>query len=393
MTNATQPRGVLFVHYAATRNGAPIALLHFLRWLKKNGNRPFSIVLCEGGELVTEFAAVGKTEIAGYSHWCPGGLRSRGAKAIGLGWLARAAERADLRRSATGYRPGLVYLNGFASANFRLIEVLDLDVPILTHVHELGLLFRAQTGSATSRILSRTHRFIACSDAVRKNLMQEHGIEAARIEVVHPSISVSGVYAQRSREHVLRELNLPSDALIVIGCGTGAWNKGTDVFLSVARSVCKQRDRARFVWVGDTSGLTISHYEHDIAKSGLTGKVRFTGPVTHPADYISAADIFLLPSREDSFPLVCLEAAALAKPVVCFADAGGMPEFVENDAGFIVPYLDLTTMASRLIALLDSPECRHILGAAAHRKVTARHDVSSVAPRIAKIIDAAIADD
>jgi glycosyltransferase involved in cell wall biosynthesis len=392
MTNAARQKGVLFIHLVAAHNGAAMTLLHFLRWLSRNGRRPFSVLLCDGGKLVTNFTAVAKTEIASNSCWGPRALRTRGTRAIGLGRVARAFERAVLRRSIAEYGPGLVYLNGFSSENFRLIEVLDLGVPILTHVHELGLLLRTQAGSALPRMLSRSDRFIACSEAVRQNLMCEHGIESARIEVVHSSIPVSGVHAQRSREEVLRELNFPSDSLVVIGCGAGSWNKGTDIFVLLAQSVCKQQERARFVWVGDVSALTIMQYELDVAKRGLAGKLRFTGLVANPADYISAADVFVLPSREDSFPLVCLEAAALAKPIICFADAGGIPEFVENDAGFVVPYLDVETMAGRLVALLDSSERRSALGATARGKVTSRHDISRAAPRIAQIIDAMIAD-
>jgi glycosyltransferase involved in cell wall biosynthesis len=392
MTTNGQQRGVLFVHLAAARNGAAVALLHFLRWLNRSGNRPFSILLSESGELLSEFAAVGNTWLAGKSRWCPGGLRSQVASAAGLERLARAAEKADLRSFAAGCHPALIYLNGFASANFRLIEVLDLGVPILTHVHELGLLFRAQAGSATPRMLSRTRRFIACSGAVKTNLVREHGVESARIDVVHASISVGDVHAQRSREDVLRELAFPIDALVVIGCGAMGWNKGTDIFVRLAQAVCKQRDRARFVWVGDAGGWLIAQHEHDIAMTGLANKVRFTGAVDRPADYLSAADVFVLPSREDSFPLACLEAAALGKPIVCFADSGGMPEFVEEDAGFIVPNLDVETMTDRLVALLDSSECRRILGATARRKVAERHDVTTAAPRIASIIENTIAE-
>jgi len=108
-------------------------------------------------------------------------------------------------------------------------------------------------------------------------------------------------------------------------------------------------------------------------------------------DYFAAADVFALTSREDPYPLVCLEAAALAKPIICFADAGGMPEFVEEDCGFVVPYLDVEAMADRVIALLDSAECRLTMGANARRKVAERHDISVSAPRIMEIIERTIA--
>jgi glycosyltransferase involved in cell wall biosynthesis len=391
MTSITQKKGILFVNHVAAPNGAAIMLLHLLRWLKRNGSRPFSTLLVEGGELETEFAAASDAWVASESRWCPGGIRSQAARAMGLTRLSRAAEKADLWRFAARCRPALIYLNAFNSANFRLIELLDLEVPLLTHVHEFGFLFRAQAGSAMPRMLSRTNRFIACSGAVKSNLIREHRVEASRIDLVHESIAVGDVHAQRSRDEVFHELGFPTDAVVVVGCGTAAWNKGTDIFLQLAQAVCKQRDRARFVWVGNGYGREVPQHEHDVAMLGLTEKVRFTGHATSPADYISAADVFALTSREDSFPLVCLEAAALGKPIVCFADAGGMPEFVEEDAGFIVPYLDVETMARRLIALLDSPECRRRLGESARRKVAERHDIGEAAPRIVNIVETMIA--
>jgi glycosyltransferase involved in cell wall biosynthesis len=146
-----------------------------------------------------------------------------------------------------------------------------------------------------------------------------------------------------------------------------------------------------FVWVGGGWSPDPEQFEHDIRKSGLAEKVRFTGAVTNPADYCGAADVFVLTSREDPYPLVCLEAAALGKPIVCFGEAGGMPEFVEEDCGSVVPYLDVAAMADRVIALLGAPELRQTLGAAARRKVTERHDIGVAGPKILEIIERTIA--
>jgi glycosyltransferase involved in cell wall biosynthesis len=82
-----------------------------------------------------------------------------------------------------------------------------------------------------------------------------------------------------------------------------------------------------------------------------------------------------------------LEAAALGKPIVCFAEAGGMPEFVEEDCGFVVPYLDVAAMAERVVCLLESRECRLKMGEAARHKITERHDVSVAGPQIVNIIE------
>ena len=104
------------------------------------------------------------------------------------------------------------------------------------------------------------------------------------------------------------------------------------------------------------------------------------------AEWFAAFDAFALTSREDSFPLTCLEAASLGVPVLCFAGAGGEPEFVEQDAGFVVPYLDVEAMAERVREMAASKALTQSLGRRAQQKVRERHDVAVAGPKILEIM-------
>jgi glycosyltransferase involved in cell wall biosynthesis len=376
--------GVLFVSHEASRTGAPIALLHFIRWFKKNGNRPFSILLLSDGDLTPDFTELGDTWAIDRSHWCPGGRRTSLLNGIGLGARARRSELAEIQRFADGCSPGLIYANSIASAP--AIEMLQPRVPVLTHVHELKYLFRAMASSALSNLLAKTHQFIACSDVVKENLIREHGIAPDNVETVHESIPVDQVRASRTRQQVFAEMKIPGHATLIIGGGSHSWRKGADLFVQLARTLCRQRSDIYFAWIGGIP-REIIEIEHDVRLAGLAEKVRLTGAVSKTADYFAAADLFALTSREDPYPLVCLEAAALGKPIVCFAGGGGMPEFVEEDSGVVVPYLDIMAMADCIGSLLDSPERRSMMGAAARCKVIQRHDVSVAAPRILELIE------
>jgi glycosyltransferase involved in cell wall biosynthesis len=88
----------------------------------------------------------------------------------------------------------------------------------------------------------------------------------------------------------------------------------------------------------------------------------FTGQVSNPADYLNQISVFALTSREDPFPLVALEAAALSKPIICFNESGGMVEFVNNGAGIVVPYIDVKQMGDSIIQILESTELRNRFG-------------------------------
>lgn len=80
----------------------------------------------------------------------------------------------------------------------------------------------------------------------------------------------------------------------------------------------------------------------------------------------------------------------MGKPIVCFEDSGGEPEFVEDDCGYIVPFLDIQALTERVISLLDSPECRYKLGSAAKRKVAERHDIGGAAQQVMNVIERTI---
>lgn len=102
---------------------------------------------------------------------------------------------------------------------------------------------------------------------------------------------------------------------------------------------------------------------------------------------MSASDIFVLTSREDAYPLVCLEAASLGKPILCFADSGGMPEFVENDCGIIVPYLRIDLLAQAIIQLRDDRAKLQQFGANAAYKMRAKHTVDIAAQQIYSLLE------
>lgn len=116
------------------------------------------------------------------------------------------------------------------------------------------------------------------------------------------------------------------------------------------------------------------------ARLGLGARVRFCGHLSRAAlaaEYL-AADIFCLPSRQEAFGIVLLEAMAAGLPIVA-ANAAAIPELVEDDVnGRLFPAGDPHALAAALAALLQSPSERLRLGAQGRHAVE-RFD----APRVA----------
>ncbi len=364
-----QPRPTLFLSHDAHRHGAQLFILNFLRWVRNHAALPFE-VCCQGdGDLAEEFRTLAPTLICERQPERVGRLQGRIA-------------RGDF---------GLVYSNTMANGD--LLAQLRPACPVLSHLHELECMIRYHVGLRSLELTRAwTDHFVVCSRAVRDNLIERHAVPESDIDVVHGFVPIDPVAIRRAREEAVglrASLGIPPDALIVGGSGTTDWRKGPDLFVQLARFVLA-RPLPRpvyFLWVGgDRFGREYGQLSYDVAQAGLGDRVRFLGGRTHPLAYFALLDVFALVSREDPYPLVVLEAAALGLPVLGFQGSGGVCEFVESDCGSCVPYLAVDEMADRLTELLAREELRHRLGRRAARKVRERHSLDTVAPRLVDLI-------
>lgn len=115
---------------------------------------------------------------------------------------------------------------------------------------------------------------------------------------------------------------------------------------------------------------------------GLSDRLTFVDEVDDPHEWFSALDVFCLPSREDSFPLVALENATIGNPVVCFQGSGGVNDYI--DAGAAVPFLDVDAMADAIVAFAH-PALRRAAGATALERAQ-EYDVDQVGRTILSVI-------
>jgi N-acetyl-alpha-D-glucosaminyl L-malate synthase BshA len=139
---------------------------------------------------------------------------------------------------------------------------------------------------------------------------------------------------------------------------------------------------ARLVLAGD--GPDRDAAEREAEHLGVAGKVRFVGQVEDVADMLRWADLYLLPSRSESFGLSALEALATGVPVVG-SRAGGLPEVVRHGVdGFLAPVGDVDSMAEGAIALL-ADDAQWIAASRAARERAAEFAEERVIPQYEEV--------
>lgn len=399
MTGPTGQTPILFVSHEGTRTGAPMMLLHFLRWLRENSRVEPEIALIRGGPLAAEFAELGPTTVLGdVVDWPTPSLTEVRLTSRGLHRASLAVQRVRMRSKVQALRSQrIVYLN--SSVSLRLLHHLPEAQTAISHIHELQSSLPWSLRPLDPTLMrDRVSHFVAAADCVADNLVNSYSVDRERISRLYEFIDTAAVVQppERSRADIRAQLGLAPDDFVVGGCGYADWRKGIDLFIQMAKAVGESGRRdVHFVWVGARpEGYELEEQELDIAHAGVDGRLHFVGLQDRPFDWYRAFDVFALTSREDPYPLVGLETALLGVPMVCFDRSGGMIELVRRGAdeglgetGVIVDYLDVEAMGSAVVALLDDQPRRAAIGQQAAQVVRRDHDVAVAAPQLLEIIE------
>ena len=188
-----------------------------------------------------------------------------------------------------------------------------------------------------------------------------HAALAAEVRVIPNGVDTA-VFNPGDRAAARAGLGLPADALIVLFAArsvTTSEFKGFETLEAALPAIaagCAGRELLL---------VALGAEGHDARVGGA--RVHFVPFVDDPAsvaEHYRAADIYLHPSRAESFGLAVLEAMACGTPVVA-SDVGGIPEIVEDGvSGLLVPVGDPAALAAAAVRLLEDRELRERLAAA-----------------------------
>jgi glycosyltransferase involved in cell wall biosynthesis len=240
-------------------------------------------------------------------------------------------------------------------------------------------------------VVKFSNAFIACGEAVKLNLVENHNIEADLISVLPSLLPESALSYTPDSEKMIKLKNqygIREEAFLVGGIGTVDLRKGVDIFLQVAKKL-KNHKEIYFFWLGGQNTETdYKIFQIDNNRLDLEN-VTFQTSVSNPLDYMASFDVFFVSSREDPYPLVVLEAATLQKPIICFDRAGGAKDFVEQDCGFIVDYLDIDKTVEKIVELKDNTALRQQMGENGRKKVLERHNQDNAFKTFVEILNKA----
>jgi glycosyltransferase involved in cell wall biosynthesis len=268
-------------------------------------------------------------------------------------------------------------------ALFQIIALIRRERPTILHTHttKAGILGRIAGKITSTRTIHTPHghlfygyfgrgkerlyvflerlaascceRIITISENERRSYL-EHGIgDAKKVITIYNGIHIDRFSGDGNQ--VKRELGIAQHVPLVGFIGRLETVKGPHLFVDAAIKIGTAVPQAYFFMIGEGTMK-----EELLQKTQGMPHVHVMGYREDIADCIAALDILLIPSLNDGFNLVAVEAMASSIPIVATA-VGGLPE-VLGDGGIIVRAGDTTRMAEEVCKLLDAPARRKDIG-------------------------------
>jgi len=252
------------------------------------------------------------------------------------------------------------------------------------------------------QVVAEADRLVTSTPQEAADLIDLYDADPRRVQVIAPGVDLDRFRPGDRRAARARIGGLPPDAVVLLFVGRIQPLKAPQILLrAAARLVADDpalRERLRVVVVGAPSGTGLDHpqaLQTLAVELGVESLVRFQPPVPADrlADYYRAADVSVVPSYNESFGLVALEAQACGLPVVA-ASVGGLTTAVDDGrSGLLVAGHDSADYAAAVRRILDEPGLRTALAAGGVRHAggfTWERTVAELLDVYAEAMDAAV---
>jgi N-acetyl-alpha-D-glucosaminyl L-malate synthase BshA len=215
----------------------------------------------------------------------------------------------------------------------------------------------------------------AVSEYLRKRTIEEFEIRR-EIRVIPNFVSIAG--RDKDRDACSREAFAPGGEKILMHVSNFRPVKRIgDVVRIFAR--VRERIPSKLLLIGD--GPERMFIQQLVRELKLTADVHFLGEQDQLEPLFDCADVFLLPSEQESFGLSALEAMSCGVPVIA-TDVGGLPEvIVHGKTGYLFPVGDIASMADEAAALLADPARHQLFRERARKRAEESFRADEIIPR------------
>jgi len=202
-------------------------------------------------------------------------------------------------------------------------------------------------------------QIVADASVIKRQLVEQHGVDPAKIEVIGSAVDLEKFKPARDRTKFRREIGVADNIPLIGNVGMIRPDKGQLELVKSALLVLEKRPDARFVIVGQGTGILKRgiNVRNAIDRAGLAEKIIMAGYRWDTPDVYAACDVIVIASlRTEASPIVLREAFASGRPVIA-TKVGDIPEIVRHrENGLLIEPGNTRALASAILEFISDPE-------------------------------------
>jgi len=289
----------------------------------------------------------------------------------------------ELTKLLLAERPAVLHTHSSKAGILGRLAGALAGVPVVVHTYH-GFGFHDRQPAFVKSAYVLLERLCArFSDALvfvsRSNVAYAaaHGLISPEDAVlIRSGVKLTGLPAAVDAAKLKMSAGIGMHKLLVISVGNLKPQKNAGDFVAAAAKVVAAVPEARFVFLGD--GPERRALEARAFALGLEGKVVFLGWRRDTAQWLAAADVFVMTSLWEGLPRALVEAMKSGLAPVCYATDGVTDLIRSGENGFLIEPGDHAALAERTASLLNDEPLRKKLGAAAAASIGPEFDIDGM---------------
>ena len=224
-------------------------------------------------------------------------------------------------------------------------------------------------------------KLIVTTKAMQEELQSLFSIQESKIRIIPNGIVPGKIRKSLDSGMTKERYSIPLMAPTVLFCGRMCYQKGPDILVEAIPGVLKEHPNARFVFMGE--GDMKPYCEHRAGELGVHDACRFLGyvPGSTKEALINACDLVCVPSRNEPFGMIILEAWDAGKPVV----ATEAVSIIKNFQDGLLAYVQPESIAWGINRLLKNPEEMKGLALAGQSRIEAEFGWDKIAEKTEEV--------
>ncbi len=198
-------------------------------------------------------------------------------------------------------------------------------------------------------------QIVADASVIKRHLVEEHHVNPAKVEVIGSAVDLEKFKPPRDRMKFRREIGVGDDTPLIGNVGMIRPDKGQLVLVEAAGLVLEQRPDARFVIVGQGTGILKRgiNVRNAIEQAVLADKIIMAGYRWDTPDVYAACDMIVIASlHTEASPIVLREAFASGRPLIA-TKVGDIPEIVQHrHNGLLIEPGDSRALADAIVEFI-----------------------------------------